>query len=219
MGAFLLPKKINGGGPQGATIGILEYLSQSNNNADWVEDNDRFKFVDDLTILEIVDLLTVGLTSYNIRQHVPSDISVHNQFIPPQNLKSQQWLQDIDAWTTNQKMKLNQNKTKNMTFNFTNNYQFSTRLQLNDQNLESIESTKLLGTIISNDLIWNLNTKNVVQKANARMQILRKASSFGASIDDLKLLYYGYIRNRMEQCATVWHSNLTEESKDDVKRI
>ena len=41
---------------------------------------DRFKFVDDLTILEIVDLLTVGLTSYNIKQHVPSDINVHNQY-------------------------------------------------------------------------------------------------------------------------------------------
>ena len=102
-GCFSTPKKINGGGPQGATIGILEYLSQSNNNADWIEDKDRFKFVDDLTILEIVDLLTVGLTSYNIKQHVPSDIPVHNQFIHPQNLKSQQWLQDINAWTINQK--------------------------------------------------------------------------------------------------------------------
>ena len=112
MGASLRPKKINGGGPQGATIGILEYLSQSNNNADWIEDNDKFKFVDDLTILEIVDLLTVGLTSYNIKQHVPSDIPVHNQFIHPQNLKSQQWLQDINAWTIKQKMLLNQKKTK-----------------------------------------------------------------------------------------------------------
>ena len=28
------PRKINGGGPQGATLGILEYLSQSNNSAD-----------------------------------------------------------------------------------------------------------------------------------------------------------------------------------------
>ena len=106
-----------------------------------------------------------------------------------------------------------------MTFNFTNKFQFATRLQLSDKNLESIDSTKLLGTIISNDLKWNMNTKNVVKKANARMQILRKAASFGASIDDLKLLYYGYIRNRMEQCATVWHSSLIEENKDDLERI
>ena len=46
-------------------------LSQSNKSDDNVIVEDRFKFVDDLTILEIVDLLTVGLASYNIKQHVP----------------------------------------------------------------------------------------------------------------------------------------------------
>ena len=73
-GCKSISRKINGGGPQGATIGILEYLSQSNDNAY----NDRFKFEDDLTALEIVDILAVGLTSYNFKQHVPSDIPVHN---------------------------------------------------------------------------------------------------------------------------------------------
>ena len=58
---------MNGGGPQGATLGILEYLSQSNNSADCVEEKDRFKFIDDLTVLEIVNLLTVGLSSFNIK--------------------------------------------------------------------------------------------------------------------------------------------------------
>ena len=57
------PIQIHGGGPQGATLGILEYLSQSNNCADIVSEEDRFRFVDDLSVLEIVDLLTVGITS------------------------------------------------------------------------------------------------------------------------------------------------------------
>ena len=64
------------------TLGIPEYLSQSSNNADFVKISDRFKFVDDLTVLEIIDLLTVGIASYNIRAHVPSDIPIHNQYIP-----------------------------------------------------------------------------------------------------------------------------------------
>ena len=49
-------RKLNGGGPQGATFGIWEYLVQSNNSADCVDPNYRFKFVDDLTILEKVNL-------------------------------------------------------------------------------------------------------------------------------------------------------------------
>jgi hypothetical protein len=68
------PIKIHGGGPQGATLGILEYLSQTNNCADIVTEEDSFRFVDDLSVLEIVDLLTVGITSYNIKQHIPSNI-------------------------------------------------------------------------------------------------------------------------------------------------
>ena len=76
-GCRSVPTHINGGGPQGATLGILEYLAQSNNSADCVNELDRFKFIDDLTILEIVNLLTVGLTSFNIKQQVPTDIPLH----------------------------------------------------------------------------------------------------------------------------------------------
>ena len=72
--------------PHVATLGILEYLSQSNNNADFV--SERFKFIDDLTILEIVDLLSIGLSSYKVKHQVPSDIINSNQFISPDNLDS-----------------------------------------------------------------------------------------------------------------------------------
>ena len=102
-GCLSVPRKINGGGPQGATLGILKYLSQSNNNADCVSQEDRFKFIDDLTVLEIVNLLTIGISSDNIKNHVPSDIISNNQFISPSNLKSQDYLNDISDWTRNQK--------------------------------------------------------------------------------------------------------------------
>ena len=57
-----------GGGPAGSTLGLLEYLSQSKNNADCVDPEDRYKFVDDLTALEIVNLLTIGMASHNIKK-------------------------------------------------------------------------------------------------------------------------------------------------------
>ena len=49
-----------------------------------------------------------------------------------------------------QKMLINQKKTKTMIFNFTDNYQFTTRLSLNQENIEVVTETKLLGTIIKN---------------------------------------------------------------------
>ena len=218
-GCRSVPRKINGGGPQGATLGILEYLSQSNNSADCVTVEDRFKFVDDLSVLEIVNLLTIGLSSFNIRGQVPSDIPQHNQFIPPQNLQSQKWLDEINEWTLNQKMLINEKKTKTIIFNYTDNYQFTTRLSINDKNIEVIDSTRLLGTIISRDLRWDLNTAAIVKKANARMQLLRKVAGFGASVDDLKIIYILFIRSLLEQSATVWHSRLTEENSNDLERV
>ena len=100
-------RKVKGGGPQGATIGLLEYLSQSNNCADIVNESERFRFLDDLSVLEIINLLLVGLTSYNLKIQVPNDIGVHNQFFPQQNLMTQCWLDSISEWTKNQKMKIN----------------------------------------------------------------------------------------------------------------
>ena len=66
-------RKINGGSPQGATISILEYIAQSNNCADCVSDTDRYRFIDDLTVLEIVNRISVVLTSFNMfNRHHPA---------------------------------------------------------------------------------------------------------------------------------------------------
>ena len=64
-------KDIYGRGPQGGILGIIEYLSQSNDNADMIDPEEKFKFVDDLTLLEIVNLLMIGLSSFNIKSSVP----------------------------------------------------------------------------------------------------------------------------------------------------
>ena len=56
-------KPLNGGSPQVGTLGILEYLSITNNNLDFVHEDQRFKFLDDALALEILNLLSIGLAS------------------------------------------------------------------------------------------------------------------------------------------------------------
>jgi hypothetical protein len=116
-------------------------------------------------------------------------------------------------------MQINEKKTKTMLFNFTDKYQFTTRLQLNNQTVEVIDHTRLLGTVISDDLKWNLNTASIIKKANARMELLRKVASFGASLEDLKTVYILFIRSLLEQSATVWHSSLSQDNIEDLERI
>ena len=184
-----------------------------------VSESERFRFLDDLSILEIINLLTVGLSSFNLKGQVPSDIHTHNQIIPSCNLKSQQWLNELSDWTQNQKMKINCEKTKTMIFNFTEKYQFGTKLEIDGTPIEVIESTQLLGTIISKDLRWDLNTAHIVRKANAKMELLRRVASFGTSVDELKNIYILFVRSQLEQSAVVWHSSLTEKNKNDLERV
>ena len=117
------------------------------------------------------------------------------------------------------KMILNQKKTKLMIFNFTNKYKFTTRLELNDENIEVVPKTKLLGVILTNDLKWDENTLSLVQRANGRMELLRKVAKFTTSIDDKKEIYISYIRSIFEQSCEVWHSSLTQENENDLERI
>ena len=49
---FSSSRNLSGGGLQGATLGLLEYLSQSNKNSNHINPELRFQWMDDLTTLE-----------------------------------------------------------------------------------------------------------------------------------------------------------------------
>ena len=131
------------GGPKEHILENLEYKTQSNNNANCVSKDSRFKFVDDLTTLERIHLLLVGMASHNLKSQVPSEVNVSNLIIPSEHLKSQEYLNNIQKWTVKQKMKLNEQKTKCMIFNFSRKKQFSTHLTLNGNHIETVKDIKL----------------------------------------------------------------------------
>ena len=119
-----------GGVPQGCSLGLHEYDCQTNDNTDFLMKEDKYKFVDDLSILEVINLIGIGLSSYNFKEHVASDVGIGQSFIPSANPKSQSDMDKICQWTSTNKMKLNQKKSKVMVFNRTKNFQFSTRIHL-----------------------------------------------------------------------------------------
>ena len=212
-------RELNGGGPQGSTFGIWEYLSQSNHSADNISESDRFKFGDDLSFLEIIQLLSAGIATYNIKAHVPSHIPTHNQIIVANNLRSQDDLHVIEDWTKKQKMKLNIKKTKNMIFNFSKKFQFTTSLSVDEEKIEVVKDTKLFGTILTDDLKWDKNTKEIVKKSYQRMRLLNTAAGFTSNVQDLKSIYLTYIRSILEQSAVVWHSGLTTKNRRSLERV
>ena len=80
---------------------------------------------------------------------------------------------------------------------------------MNNTGLEVVKESKILGTILTNNLSWNKNTLELVKRGFKRMQLLYKAASFTNSRHDLKTIYLTYVRSVIEQSAVVWHSSLT----------
>ena len=113
-------RQLNCGGPQRGTFGILEYLSQSNKNAKCVEENQKWKWVDNRKILEIINLIYFGIAIYNVKAHVQNYINIEKSCISNNNLETQTNINHISNWTEKQKMMLNIKKTNYMIFNFTN---------------------------------------------------------------------------------------------------
>ena len=192
-------RTLNGGGPQGALWGILEYLSQSNKNTDFVPNGKKFKFIDDLSILEMINILSIGISSYNFKMHVASDIPVNGYFTSNSNLKTQEYLNKVCKWTSDNMMELNKKKSQAMLFNFTRDYQFTSRTVTENEVIDVVKETKLLGVMVNDVLSWDTNTSYLVKRANSRMRLLHKLVDFGIPHDDLVNIYVLYVRSILEQ--------------------
>ena len=215
--AYSRTHKLPGGGPQGTLVGLIEYFVQSNDNADCVDPELRFIYVDDLSALELVMLASL-LSEYSFKQHVASDIGIDELYVSPSNLKTQENLHNIASWTSENKMKLNEEKSNYMVFSRSET-EVATRLALNGNTLERIEEVKLVGVWITTWLDWEKNTKEICKKAYARITMLTKLKYAGVPNEDLITVYILYIRSLLEYCSVLWHSTLTGEQCNNLERV
>ena len=167
----------------------------------------------------MVNLLTIGLQTHNLKQHVPSNVPVHNQTIQADKLKTQHYVNEIKSWTDKNLMKLNPKKCKNIIFNFSRNNQFATSIKINDQEIETVDEARLLGTYVTSDLKWDKNTEEIVKDCNKRLRILHVASKLTRKLSHLKHIYKTFVRSRLESSSVVWHSGLTQNHNDMLERI
>ena len=206
-----------GGGPQGTLLGQTEYLVQSNDNADGVPEDDRFKYIDDLSVLQLI-CMTGLLMDYNFHQHVASDIAIDEKFLPPESYNIQRYIHQISDWTTANLMKMNPTKCNYMIFTRCKE-NIATRLEINNTILERKSTQKILGMRISENLSWSSHCQEVCRKAYSRLSMLTKLKYVGVKIEDLLDIYILYIRSVTEYCSVAFHSSLTVEQSNRLERI
>ena len=186
-------------------------------NADTVEPDMRFKFVDDLSVLELVMLASL-LSEYNFKQHVASDVGIDELYVSPDNLTTQSVLNNISSWTQANKMKLNEEKTKYMICSRSGT-EMATRLTVNGQTLDRVEAVKVVGVWLTTWLDWERNTSEICRKSYARVIMITKLKYAGVSTVDLININILYIRSVLEYCSVLWHSTLTVDQSQRIERV
>ena len=161
------PLYLNGGIPQGTKLGPVLFAVMVN---DLVQSwGARIKFVDDLTVLEVVP------------RNSPSLLNVV--------------VDDIHAFAVNNNMRLNRRKCKSMTVDFLHYNSCVPRpIAIGGSDIEQISTFKFLGVHLSEDLTWAVHCDYIVKKANRRLYALRQLKKCKVPSADIVHIYCALIR-------------------------
>jgi hypothetical protein len=85
--------------------------------------------------------------------------------------------------------------------------------------VERVTSFKLLGVTIANDLSWDEPITTVCSKANKRLHYLKLLKHCSVSADDLLHYYTSVIRPTVEYACSVWQSGLANERRDPLESL
>ena len=78
------------------------------------------------------------------------------------------------------------------------------KLQLMGSAIKRVNSYKILGVHVSDDLTWNTHKDYLFMKANKRLYALRILKRTGIAIDDLVKMFCALIRSVLEYAFPVW---------------
>ena len=130
-----------GGGPQGANL---------------------VKFIDDGSVAASINLKSSLVPDKSLR---PRPLNYNERtchILPSENNLLQLYLNDAEDFMKSNKMKINPKKTKIIKFNKSRKHDFPPEIHLSDkQLLEVVPYVKLVGVMVTQDLRWRVNTKNL----------------------------------------------------------
>lgn len=186
---FSDPQPVFCGVPQGTILGPILFLVMINNIASDMES--RWKYVDDLSIVEICD---------------KGDSS-----------RAAAIIEKVRQESASSLMTVNEKKSNILPFYFFKNFNPTFDPPAPEQQI--VNKTKLLGITITSDLKWEALTTELVKRGNASLQMLKLMTKFRVPPTHLLRIYCTFIRPLLEYAAPVWHFGLTLEQSNRIERI
>jgi hypothetical protein len=192
-GSFSHSLVLNTGAPQGCVLSPILYSLFTNDCKPSSDSVKMTKFADDTTLVGLI-----------------------------KNENEDEYRQEIyglTTWCDNNNQLLNQQKTKEMIIDFRKNQTSKNPVFINNTEIEIVDSFKLLGTTLSNNLKWNLNTNLIVKKCHQRLYFLRELKKFHLSKSILVSFYRCVIESVLTFSITVWFNSLTVDDKRKLNKI
>ena len=182
-------KSPNGGVPQGTLSGPMIFKHMVSDLHTNLPDE---KFMDDTTLVE-TSAKSVGSTM-------------------------QQASDQVCDWSKTNQLGLNTLKTKDMVYSFGHSPDLQPII-MNGAVIERVDSSKLLGVHIQNNLKWDTHIEYINKKASSRLYFLRCLKRAGLSKSELVTIYISSVRSICEYACAVWSTSLTQELSDALESI
>ena len=106
------------------------------------------------------------------------DVSTSEGLTKDSNSNMQSNLDSIISWSSQNYMKLNAKKCKELRISFKHDNPETPPLSTDEQQIETVQSHKVLGLTIQSNLKWNEHINSVVSKASKRLYIIRPTSKW-----------------------------------------
>ena len=211
---FSSPKELDAGAPAGTLLGVIIFIVKFNSALlrppirkplTIKSEGVKAKYMDDISTAVSVPL---------------DENVIVNNILPAEENLLQIYMDDLEEFTKSNNMKINHSKSKVMQFRRSNKCEFPIKVSFeNEPPLEEIDSTKLLGIMISNDLKWENNTKFICSKARKKIYLLRNMKKSGLTKTQLIDAYKKEIRSILELAVPVWGSGLTLDQSVKIERV
>ena len=122
-------------------------------------------------------------------------------------------------WSTVNRVKLNGEKCKEQRISFSKDQPVFDPIVLNGQPLEVVNSAKLLGVKLTNNLSWNEHINDTIKKASKRFYFLIQLKRANVSLKDLVLFYITCIRSVLTYAVPVFFDGLPNYMKIELERV
>ena len=140
--------------------------------------------------------------------------------MPEEQNLLQYYVRDTEQFAIENKLVINQQKTKIISFTKSRKWDFPPEVKFKDGTLiEYVSEMKLLGVVVSSDTRWSKNTDYICQKARGKLWIIRRLLNLNLDIYQMFDVYTKEVRSILEMAVPVWHSGLTKLQSQDIERI